>query len=80
MKNLQKGSATLWIVLIIVPIVLVGGGLYVFNNGKGCRITDSTGKTTYGPCPANNADYTFNANEQTDLGRIQKEMDQHIDS
>lgn len=73
MKNNKKGSATLWI-LIIILMVTVGGGLYVFNSGKGCRITDDTGKTTYGPCPENKADYSFNADDNTDLGRIKKAM------
>ncbi len=75
MKNLQKGSATTWAIAVIVLVVLVGCGVYVFNNSEGCRITDSSGKATYhNPCPKSKPDYTLNANDNTDLGRIQRAM------
>lgn len=73
MKNFQKSSTVVWAVIVIVLVVLVRSGIYVFNSGDSCRITDSSGKTTFrNPCPESKADYTFNASDNTDLGRVQQ--------
>jgi hypothetical protein len=79
MKNTQKGSVTIWIVLVTVLVAIVGGGLYIFNSDPVCRITDSSGKTTTGPCPENNTDYSINTNDQTDLGRVQNAINRQIE-
>ncbi len=68
MKNSQKGSTVMWVMLISIVLVVIVGG-YVFLSGKGlCRITRGD-TTTYEPCPSTTPG-TISTNAQTDYDKI----------
>ena len=73
MKSFQKGSATIWVILIIVLVIIGVGAYFVMNNKGGCRITDNNGNTTVGPCPET-ASGTIVTTAQSDYDKVGQAM------
>ncbi len=74
MKTFQKGSATIWVILIIVLVVVGVGAYFIMNSKETCRITDNSGNTTVGPCPETPAGTQVVAqNEYDKVGQAMKD-------
>jgi uncharacterized protein YpmB len=73
MKTFQKGSAAIWVILVIVLVVIGVGAYFIMNSKETCRITDSNGNTTVGPCPKTPAG-TIVTTAQSDYDKVGQAM------
>lgn len=74
MKNSQRGSTKVWIIIGLVVVVAVVAGYYIFSSGKGmCRVTRGT-VTTYEPCPTTAPDQVVAQSEYDKVGQTMKDV------